>query len=215
MKLNSCQKDKEELERENTMLRQHVAEASQRGKNAEQKAKELQRALNEAKEQALKENEAFSRELTAAKSALERTSAQASVQLCNAYVQKESLRHGALMAGQVASRIVAADEGNRLLSLVKKDFANYVSVGKLMAADWAKSQGCDFDFSSIDVDSSEGFEKAEAKVTEDLKMLKVLPAEAKNFNSFPKTSLLPLCLFPWKTMLEPAYPPRSYPPSLI
>lgn len=69
---------------------------------------------------------------------------------------------------------------------MKKDFANYLSACKLMAVEWAKSQGCNFDFSTIDLDNAEGFDEAVAKVIEDLKMLKILPEDAQTFNSFPK-----------------------------
>lgn len=112
-------------------------------------------------------------------------STQARVQLCNAYVLKESLRHGALRAGQVTCKIFATEEGKRLLALVKKDFANYLAVGKLMAVDWARPQGCDFHFSAIDLDSFEGFYEAVEKVTVDLKMLEMIPTDAQTFNSFP------------------------------
>lgn len=61
-----------------------------------------------------------------------------------------------------------------------------------MAVGWAKSQRCDFDFSTIDLDTLMRFDEAVAKVTEDLKMLKILPADAKTFNSFPKDFSFPV-----------------------
>lgn len=64
-------------------------------------------------------------------------SRQASLQLCNTYVHKDSLRHGALRAGQVACKIAAPEEGKRLLGLGKKDFANNLAGGILMAVEWA------------------------------------------------------------------------------
>lgn len=87
-------------------------------------------------------------------------------------MHKESLRHGALRAGQVACRITAAEEGRGLLQLVKKDFANYLAVGKLMAVKYVQSQSCDFYFSTIHLDNSKGFDGAVEKVTADLKMWK-------------------------------------------
>lgn len=120
-------------------LRQTLAATSQKANDTEQKARELQRSLTESKEQALKEKEASAKAIEVAKLKLERTFTQASVELCNAYVQKESLRHGAFLVGQVTSRISASEKGKRLLFLVKKDFANYISVGELMVVEWVRS----------------------------------------------------------------------------
>lgn len=124
-------------------------------------------------------------------------SRQAFIQLCNADVHKESLRHDVLRVGQFAYKIVVAEEGKRSLELVKNEFANYLTVGKLMAAGWAQSQGCDFDFPTMDLDSLESFDRAVEKVTADLKMLEELPADAKNFNSFLED--FPLLAIPEKS----------------
>lgn len=74
---------------------------------------------------------------------------------------------------------------------MKKDFANYLAVEKLMVVEWAQSQGCSFDFSTINLDSSDGYIGAIEKVTTDLKSLGELPTEAENFNSFPKDFPVP------------------------
>lgn len=60
-----------------------------------------------------------------------------------------------------------------------------------MAVKWTQSHGCDFDFSTMDMDSSEGFDRVVEKVMTDLKMLKELSAEAKTFNSFSKDFPIP------------------------
>lgn len=113
------------------------------------------------------------------------------VQLCCAYVDIELLKLGTMVIGQLASFVTSAHEGRTMLDLAKKDMFNYLATSKLMAVEWAKLQGFSFDLSRIDLDNIEGFDGAIAKVTEDLKLLKYLLAEAKNFNSFPEEIHIP------------------------
>lgn len=65
------------------------------------------RLLLKPREQAHKEKEMAAGEMARTKNELERVYTQTCVQLCNVYVLKESLRHGALKAGQVACKIAA------------------------------------------------------------------------------------------------------------
>lgn len=74
---------------------------------------------------------------------------------------------------------------------MKKDFANYLAIGKLMAVEWAQLQGSDFEFSGMDLNNLEDFYRAVEKVTADLKMLKEISAEVQIFNSFLKDIHLP------------------------
>lgn len=91
------------------------------------------------------------------------------VQLCNADVDFEMLKHGTIVIDQLACSVAVAHEGQRMLDLTKKEMFKYLTTGKLMATDWAKSQGCAFDFSGMDLDStndlkSQGFNEAVDKV---------------------------------------------------
>lgn len=115
----------------------------------------------------------------------------AQVQLCNAYIDIKVLKHDTTVVGQFPCSVAAARKGQIILELVKKDMFNYLTTGKLMAVDWAKSQGCSFNFSGLDLDNTEGFKEAVAKVNEDLKSLDLLQAEAENFNSFPEEIVIP------------------------
>lgn len=126
----------------------------------------------------------------------------AQVQLCNAYVDIEVFKHGTTVIGQLADFVATTREGPRMLEFTKKDMFNYLATNKLITVDRAKSQGCSFDFFGMDLDITEGFNEAIAKVTEDLKSLDKLLVEADNLNNFPKQIAIPHILEAFRVAVD-------------
>lgn len=84
-----------------------------------------------------------------------------------------------MLAGRVVIAIYAFKEAKQMLEFIKKEFPNCVAVGKLMAAEWAKSQGSKLNFSQMDLDNLDRYEDAKVKIIENLKEIDALPVIPK------------------------------------
>lgn len=103
LKASSDMATVKKMKKQNAQLHRNLITVSNRSNNAENKIVDLEKTLKEAnqiKELAVKEKQIAADKLAATKMKLSKVSRQASIQLCNAYVQKESLKHGSLWAEQ-------------------------------------------------------------------------------------------------------------------